>query len=182
MLIQILKRVQTETGTNWLNFIKPLRKLLDQYQCIQSLAITNRILHICMTKKSLTFISFNLNSFSYPPNNVDKQLSLKWLFDVTITEWSSWFSSEETHHSLRRGGFYTLLLKPGYRLIGLNNNMCLTSNLYVLWSIRRIKIPLTEEYVFNTDGWFTTTKIRTTNYNGLFKYYTKLKRKANAYI
>lgn len=77
---------------------------------------------------------------SYAPNNVSKELSPEWLFNLTINEWSIWLPMSEISDTLRKGGYYTLLLKPGYRLIALNNNMGYINNLLVILLIITIKV------------------------------------------
>jgi len=49
---------------------------------------------------------------------------------------------ESTQQTIRKGGYYTLLIKPGLRLIALNNNDCYIFNWWVLYSIEDIQKQL----------------------------------------
>lgn len=66
-----------------------------------------------------------------PPHVTDKELSIKWLYDYTASAWSQWLPNESLA-TVKKGGYYTTLIAPGYRLIVLNNNECYTYNFWIL--------------------------------------------------
>ncbi|KAF2893416.1 hypothetical protein ILUMI_12760 [Ignelater luminosus] len=67
-----------------------------------------------------------INLFS--PKGVDHpQLTSQWVFDLSARLWKAWLPIE-THKSILHGGFYTTLIKPGIRIIGLNSNFCYIFN------------------------------------------------------
>lgn len=57
----------------------------------------------------------------------DPQFSSQWIFDLSVNEWKAWLPTE-THDTILKGGFYTTLIKPGFRIIGLNSNVCYIFN------------------------------------------------------
>lgn len=71
---------------------------------------------------------FNQFTFSYSPDNVTSALSTQWLYDFVAEEWSKWLP-EDTKATIKTGGFYTVLVKKGFRIIALNSNVCYTDNM-----------------------------------------------------
>ncbi|KAJ4436564.1 hypothetical protein ANN_16597 [Periplaneta americana] len=68
----------------------------------------------------------------YAPHNItDEKVTTMWLYELIADLWSVWLP-EEAKETILRGGFYTALAKPGFRIIGLNNNVCYTFNWW-LW-------------------------------------------------
>nr|CAH7762864.1 unnamed protein product [Callosobruchus chinensis] len=53
----------------------------------------------------------------------DTRHSIDWLYEVLVEHWKKWLPSS-VDDTLRHGGFYSVLLRPGFRLIGLNTNYC----------------------------------------------------------
>ncbi|KAF2893414.1 hypothetical protein ILUMI_12758 [Ignelater luminosus] len=78
------------------------------------------------------------NHESHPVNlfsteGVDEpQLSTQWLYDLAAEEWKTWLPIE-TRETILKGGFYTTLIKPGFRIISLNSNVCYTYNWWLLY-------------------------------------------------
>ncbi|KAL1505487.1 hypothetical protein ABEB36_005046 [Hypothenemus hampei] len=70
------------------------------------------------------------NNF-YSPESVDKNsnVSSQWLFDLIAEEWSEWLPND-TLSTIRKGGFYTVLVKPGFRIVALNSIVCYKNNLW----------------------------------------------------
>lgn len=65
----------------------------------------------------------------YAPLNINKtNLSTKWLYDALRKEELAQFSTQGYLETIDEGGFYTVLLKPGFRVIVLNNNVCYRDN------------------------------------------------------
>ncbi|KAF5282840.1 hypothetical protein FQA39_LY17490 [Lamprigera yunnana] len=65
----------------------------------------------------------------FPPLNVNEDLSMKWLYELVADEWSRWIPKE----SMQDGGYYTVLVKPGFRIIALNSNVCFTNNAWLVY-------------------------------------------------
>jgi sphingomyelin phosphodiesterase len=42
--------------------------------------------------------------------------------------------------TIKKGGYYTTLIRPGLRLIALNNNVCFALNWWVIYSVKSIAI------------------------------------------
>lgn len=58
--------------------------------------------------------------------------STQWLYDHVAELWR-----EES--TVRDGGYYTKLIKPGLRVIALNNNLCFIYNFWVLFDVEPIR-------------------------------------------
>lgn len=55
-------------------------------------------------------------------------VSTQWLLDLAAEEWSRWLPNA-TQTTIRRGGYYTVLVNEGFRIVALNSNVCYTLNL-----------------------------------------------------
>lgn len=66
---------------------------------------------------------------SFP--TIDQDSSISVLYDKLDALWSRWLP-ESTSRTLRYGAFYTILLRPGFRIISLNMNVCSTLNFWLL--------------------------------------------------
>lgn len=55
------------------------------------------------------------------------------MYDLIAEEWSQWLRDEGVNVTLRQGGFYTVLLRPGFRVVGLNNQDCYNHNFWILY-------------------------------------------------
>ncbi|XP_026274503.1 sphingomyelin phosphodiesterase [Frankliniella occidentalis] len=74
-----------------------------------------------------------LNCFA-PSDITDDVLSSRWLYEVLADVWikkTRWLP-ETTRDTIMRGGFYTLLVEPGFRVVALNNMYCYPMNWWVL--------------------------------------------------
>ncbi|KAJ8923617.1 hypothetical protein NQ315_010196 [Exocentrus adspersus] len=58
-----------------------------------------------------------------PPWMKDENHSIKWLYDTVADQWRRWLPTT-TSNTILHGGFYSVLLRPGFRLISLNTNYC----------------------------------------------------------
>ncbi|XP_071056721.1 sphingomyelin phosphodiesterase-like isoform X3 [Onthophagus taurus] len=67
-----------------------------------------------------------------PPEIEEEEFSTAWLFDLAADLWGS-ILGEGTAETIRRGGFYTVLIRPGFRLIALNSNVGYTFNWWLLY-------------------------------------------------
>ncbi|KAK4883571.1 hypothetical protein RN001_006890 [Aquatica leii] len=71
----------------------------------------------------------------FPPLDVKDELSMQWLYDLIADEWTQWLP-KETKDSIRKGGYYTVLVKPGFRIIAINSNVCFTNNAWLAYDDR----------------------------------------------
>ncbi|XP_044748363.1 sphingomyelin phosphodiesterase-like [Coccinella septempunctata] len=70
----------------------------------------------------------------YAPLSINQtSLSTKWLYDALRTEELAEFPDERGLGKIEAGGFYTVLLRPGFRVIVLNNNACYTENYWLAY-------------------------------------------------
>ncbi|KAJ8986281.1 hypothetical protein NQ317_009991 [Molorchus minor] len=61
---------------------------------------------------------------SFAPSWVkEEDHSIKWLYTTLADQWRRWLPTTASNTVLH-GGFYSVLLKPGFRLISLNTNYC----------------------------------------------------------
>lgn len=74
--------------------------------------------------------SHPLNLFA--PKDIPEQFSTQWLFDFIAEEWSQWLP-ESALETVRIGGYYSVLARPGLRVIGTNINECSTYNWWILY-------------------------------------------------
>ncbi|KAL1505786.1 hypothetical protein ABEB36_005267 [Hypothenemus hampei] len=58
-----------------------------------------------------------------PPWMTDPAHSVQWLYHEITNSWSQWLPST-TEQTVSHGAFYSVLLRPGFRLISLNTNYC----------------------------------------------------------
>ncbi|XP_061557652.1 sphingomyelin phosphodiesterase isoform X1 [Phycodurus eques] len=68
---------------------------------------------------------------SFPPPFVHGNRSSAWLYNTMADEWSKWLP-EQALKSLRYGGFYTIEIQPGLRLVSLNMNFCARENFWLM--------------------------------------------------
>lgn len=69
---------------------------------------------------------------TFPPHYLDRvNISMSWLYDELDILWGLWlpFNVSQT---VRRGAFYSILLKPDFRIISLNMNYCSNKNWWLL--------------------------------------------------
>lgn len=65
--------------------------------------------------------------------NANSGLSTQWLYDLVGKSWNTWLP-EESLQTVLKGGYYTVLVKPGLRLIALNSNVCFTYNHWLFFN------------------------------------------------
>lgn len=56
---------------------------------------------------------------------------MSYLYDQLALEWSRWLP-EEALESVREGGYYSFLVRPGFRVISVNGNYCGHNNFFLL--------------------------------------------------
>ncbi|KAJ9595713.1 hypothetical protein L9F63_013126 [Diploptera punctata] len=71
----------------------------------------------------------------YAPKDItETSVSTNWLYELIAEEWSAWLPAD-TKETILQGGYYTVPVKPGFRIIGLNNNLCYTFNWWLLYNM-----------------------------------------------
>lgn len=71
-------------------------------------------------------------SGSFPPPYVQQpDASISWLYDELDVLWRRWLPASVSH-TIRRGAFYSVLVRPGFRIISLNMNYCNNKNWWLL--------------------------------------------------
>ncbi|XP_068600636.1 sphingomyelin phosphodiesterase [Brachionichthys hirsutus] len=68
---------------------------------------------------------------SFPPPFVQGRKSLTWLYRTMAEEWAPWLP-EQALKTLRYGGFYTMEIQPGLRVVSLNMNYCARENFWLM--------------------------------------------------
>ncbi|KAJ1531727.1 hypothetical protein ONE63_000393 [Megalurothrips usitatus] len=68
---------------------------------------------------------------SFPPPFVQNDYSITWLYDELDAQWRQWLPSSVSR-TVRRGAFYSVLVRPGFRVISLNMNYCNNKNWWLL--------------------------------------------------
>uniref|UniRef100_A0A3Q2PSV7 Sphingomyelin phosphodiesterase n=1 Tax=Fundulus heteroclitus TaxID=8078 RepID=A0A3Q2PSV7_FUNHE len=68
---------------------------------------------------------------SFPPPFVHGNRSSSWLYDKMAEEWALWLP-EQALKTLRYGGFYTVEIQPGLRVVSLNMNFCARENFWLM--------------------------------------------------
>nr|CAD7578691.1 unnamed protein product [Timema californicum] len=68
---------------------------------------------------------------SFPPPFVKNDFGISWLYDELDAQWRQWLPTSVSH-TVRRGAFYSVLVRPGFRIISLNMNYCNNKNWWLL--------------------------------------------------
>lgn len=69
--------------------------------------------------------------FSFPPPFVPEENSISWLYDDLDKHWRRWLPAGVSH-TVRRGAFYSVLVRPGFRILSVNMNYCNNKNWWLL--------------------------------------------------
>ncbi|XP_056647785.1 sphingomyelin phosphodiesterase-like [Diorhabda sublineata] len=69
----------------------------------------------------------------FAPLSIGDDLNTQWLYDLILDEWSAWLNTDSIKETIRRGGFYTVLVREGFRVVVLNNNVCSIENWWNLY-------------------------------------------------
>ncbi|XP_044255456.1 sphingomyelin phosphodiesterase-like [Tribolium madens] len=62
----------------------------------------------------------------------DETLSVKWLFKLAADEWSK-LIGQDVSETVLKGGYYSVSPRPGFRVIGVNGNLCYTDNWWLIY-------------------------------------------------
>ncbi|KZS07062.1 Uncharacterized protein APZ42_029601 [Daphnia magna] len=76
-----------------------------------------------------------VNTFA-PPEITDQELGAEWLYQDAARLWTKFGLPDEVSATVRHGGYYTTLVRPGLRMVSLNTNYCYTFNWWTLSSIK----------------------------------------------
>ncbi|XP_076823452.1 sphingomyelin phosphodiesterase-like [Clavelina lepadiformis] len=62
---------------------------------------------------------------SYPPSSINHEpgADISWLYDTVYDSWSNWIPENDLA-TVKQGGFYSTLIRPGLRVVSLNSNFC----------------------------------------------------------
>ncbi|PNF14909.1 hypothetical protein B7P43_G04318 [Cryptotermes secundus] len=72
----------------------------------------------------------------FAPHNIDnKKVSTNWLYELSAELWTYWLPPE-TKETILQGGFYTVLVRPGFRIIALNSNLGYTANWWLIYDLK----------------------------------------------
>lgn len=69
--------------------------------------------------------------FSFPPPFVPEENSISWLYNELDKHWRLWLPAGVSH-TVRRGAFYSVLVRPGFRILSVNMNYCNNKNWWLL--------------------------------------------------
>ncbi|XP_076032765.1 sphingomyelin phosphodiesterase-like [Oratosquilla oratoria] len=72
---------------------------------------------------------------SFPPPEVPEvwnRFGVQWLYDAVSTQWSH-MMRQPAPASSRFGGYYSVLVRPGFRIISINTNYCYRFNWWLLY-------------------------------------------------
>ncbi|XP_072766860.1 sphingomyelin phosphodiesterase [Anoplolepis gracilipes] len=68
---------------------------------------------------------------SFPPPFVPEENSISWLYDELDKQWRRWLPAGVSH-TVRSGAFYSVLVRPGFRILSVNMNYCNNKNWWLL--------------------------------------------------
>ncbi|XP_059050871.1 sphingomyelin phosphodiesterase isoform X1 [Achroia grisella] len=71
-----------------------------------------------------------VNSFP-PPYISSPESSIAWLYNELDAQWRRWLPAGVSY-TVRRGAFYSVLVRPGFRIISVNMNYCNNKNWWLL--------------------------------------------------
>ncbi|XP_057330103.1 sphingomyelin phosphodiesterase isoform X2 [Microplitis mediator] len=68
---------------------------------------------------------------SFPPPFAPEENGISWLYDELDKQWKRWLPAGVSH-TVRRGAFYSVLVRPGFRILSVNMNYCNNKNWWLL--------------------------------------------------
>ncbi|XP_053699315.1 sphingomyelin phosphodiesterase-like [Sabethes cyaneus] len=68
-----------------------------------------------------------------PPTVNRLEFSSSWLYNYLADVWDHWLP-RSTINTIHQGGFYTALVRPGLRMVVVNNQDCYNFNWWILWN------------------------------------------------
>lgn len=128
---------------------------------------------------------------SFSPSNlkyIARDDSPEWLYKKMDTYWSRWLPTD-TAKTIEKDGFYSVVVRPGLKIVSLNTNFCHNSNLWLYinstdpgnqlqWLIHELQISeLQNEQVHIVGhippGSSDCLKVWSMNYNRILRRYSK---------
>eukprot|EP00066_Takifugu_rubripes_P006537 XP_003971403.1 PREDICTED: sphingomyelin phosphodiesterase [Takifugu rubripes] len=104
-------------------------------QQLSELTVISRLIHKHLGPKVKVYPAVGNHEStpvnSFPPPFIHGNRSSSWLYNTMAEEWSPWLS-EQAVKTLRYGGFYTMEIQPGLRVVSLNMNFCAAENFWLL--------------------------------------------------
>lgn len=76
---------------------------------------------------------------SFPPSYVPEEFGVDWLYKELHSQWLRWLP-QETANTILKGGFYSVLVRPKFRIISINTNFCNNKNWYFLFLLYSLKL------------------------------------------
>ncbi len=73
-----------------------------------------------------------INRFA-PPEITDPEFSTSWLYNEADIQWAKCLPAS-TSSTIRYGGYYTALVRPGLRIVSMNMNYCYTFNYWTFYN------------------------------------------------
>ncbi|XP_031616396.1 sphingomyelin phosphodiesterase-like [Contarinia nasturtii] len=80
-------------------------------------------------------------SDAFAPESTSEYINSKWLYEIAADLWSDWLP-QTALSTFRRGGYYSYSFRSGLRIIVLNNNLCFTHNIWLLYSSEEMVVQL----------------------------------------
>ncbi|XP_015127515.1 sphingomyelin phosphodiesterase [Diachasma alloeum] len=77
---------------------------------------------------------------SFPSPSAPDNYSISWLYDELAEQWQRWLPSSAST-TIKQGGFYSVPVRPGFRIISVNTNYCNNLN---FWLLINSKDPVNE--------------------------------------
>ncbi|CAH1801877.1 unnamed protein product [Owenia fusiformis] len=68
---------------------------------------------------------------SFPQPSITGSQNIKWLYTALADSWTHWLP-ESSRNTIEYGGYYSVLVRAGFRMIGLNMNYCDSANWWLL--------------------------------------------------
>ncbi|KYM84646.1 Sphingomyelin phosphodiesterase 1 [Atta colombica] len=103
-------------------------------------SLNKSYLQIYETFKNIPIYPILGNHESHPVNQfaprtiTNDEISTQWLYKLMADLWIDFgWLPESTRSTILQGGFYTVSLKKGFRIIALNNNVCYSYNWWLLY-------------------------------------------------
>lgn len=104
-------------------------------QQLSELTVISRLIHKHLGPKVTVYPAIGNHEStpvnSFPPPFIHGNRSSSWLYNRMAEEWAPWLP-ETALKTLRYGGFYTLEIQPGLRVVSLNMNFCAQENFWLM--------------------------------------------------
>ena len=80
------------------------------------------------------------NHESYPVNQFPQPFvkgrdAISWLYNRAVDQWGHWVNASEAQKFIAKGGFYSVRVKPGLKIISMNTNYCNNQNYWLFLNL-----------------------------------------------